>query len=452
MQFELTREFLDNLQYLISNNERIVLQRILDELHPADIAEVYRALHIEEARFLHLLLEEEKASPVLIELEENERRNFLQILPGEIIARQYIEHMDSDDAADLIGELPEDKKEEVLLNIEDVEKAGDILDLLGYEEDTAGGLMAKELIMVNQNWTIRTCLEEMRKLTEQVDDIYYVYVVDNRKILKGTLSLQKMLLSSDETKVEDVYDSSVVSVKANTHSEEVVNIMKKYDLVALPVVDPIGRLLGRITIDDVVDVIREEAEKDYQMVSGISPELGKSGNLFMLTKARLPWLVIGLIGGVFGAHVIGLFENDIGIYPEMALYIPLIGAMGGNVGVQSSSIIVQSLANKSIGLESTTKRLLKEFVIALFNGIILSSFIFVYNILFIDSFALTVTVSLALFSVILFASIFGTFIPLALDKFKIDPALATGPFITTVNDIMGLLIYLSVGRALFSVL
>jgi magnesium transporter len=374
------------------------------------------------------------------------------VLPGEIIAKQYIEHMDSDDAADLIGELPEEKKEDVLLNIEDVEKAGYILDLLGYEEDTAGGLMAKELIRVNENWTIGTCLNELRKQAENVDEIYYVYVVDDRNILKGILSLKKMLLHSDETKIYDIYDTDVVSVNANTHSEEVVNIMRKYDLVTLPVIDQIGRLLGRITIDDVVDVIREEADKDYQMVSGISPDIGKTGNVFLLTRARLPWLVIGLIGGVFAAQVIGLFEQDIGIYPEMAFYIPLIGAMGGNVGVQSSSIIVQSIANKSIGLESTIKRLLREFLIALINGIILSSLIFGYNMLFIDSYALTITVSIALFSVILFASIFGTFVPLALDKMNIDPALATGPFITTVNDIMGLLIYLYVGRTLFSAL
>jgi magnesium transporter len=452
MQFELSREYIDKLIHLIENKEDVAVKNLLDELHPADIAEIYRALNLEEARFLHLLLDQEKASDVLIELEENERKSFLKVLPGETIARQYIEHMDSDDAADLIGELSEDKKEEVLLNIEDVEKAGYILDLLGYEEDTAGGLMAKELIMVNENWTIGTCLNELRKQAENVDDIYYVYVVDNKKILKGTLSLKKMLLHTDDTIIKEIYDEDVVSVKGNTESEEVVNIMRKYDLVALPVVDSIGRLLGRITIDDVVDVIREEAEKDYQMVSGITPEIGKSGNFFNMTRARLPWLVIGLIGGIFGAQVIGLFEGDIGLYPEMAFYIPLIGAMGGNVGVQSSSIIVQSIANKSIGIESTLGRLLKEFVVALMNGIILSSLILVYNIFFIDSLALTITVSIALFSVILFASIFGTFVPLVLDKLKVDPALATGPFITTVNDIMGLLIYLSVGRYLFTVL
>ncbi len=452
MQFELNREYIDKLIHLIENKDDVAVKNLLDELHPADIAEIYRALNLEEARFLHLLFDEEKASDVLIELEENERKSFLKVLPGETIARQYIEHMDSDDAADLIGELSEDKKEEVLLNIEDVEKAGYILDLLGYEEDTAGGLMAKELIMVNENWTIGTCLNELRKQAENVDDIYYVYVVDNKKILKGTLSLKKMLLHSDDTIIKEIYDVDVVSVKGNIESEEVVNIMRKYDLVALPVVDSIGRLLGRITIDDVVDVIREEAEKDYQMISGITPEIGKSGNFFNMTRARLPWLVIGLIGGIFGAQVIGLFEGDIRLYPEMAFYIPLIGAMGGNVGVQSSSIIVQSIANKSIGLESTIGRLLKEFVVALMNGIILSSLILVYNIIFLDSFALTITVSIALFSVILFASIFGTFVPLVLDKTKIDPALATGPFITTINDIMGLLIYLGVGRYLFTIL
>jgi magnesium transporter len=452
MQFELTRDFIDTLTGLIEREEEITLKKMLEELHPADLAEIYRALDIEQDKYLHLLLDQEKATDVLVELEENERRTFLKVLPGEVIAKQYIENMDSDDAADLIGELEEEKKDEVLLNLKDDEKAGYILDLLNYEEDTAGGLMAKELITVNENWSIGKCLGEMRRQAEDLDEIYYVYVVDNRNILKGTVSLKKMLLNPDDTLIKDIYEEDVISVKANTQDEEVGNIMKKYDLVALPVTDPVGRLLGRITIDDVVDVIREEADRDYQMVSGINPDVGPSSNVFVLTKARFPWLLIGLIGGIFGAQVIGLFEGDIGLYPEMAFYIPLIGAMGGNVGVQSSSIIVQSIANKSIGLERTISRLVKEFMIALLNALVLSSLIFVYNLIFIESMALTVTVSSALFSVILFASIFGTIVPLALDKFNIDPALATGPFITTINDIMGLLIYLSVGRTLYSIM
>ncbi len=451
MQLELTREYLENLHNMIKEDDQKEVESLLEELHPADIAEIYVNLSIEEAKYLHLLLDQEKASSVLIELEEEDRKKFLKVLPGDVIARQYLYHMSSDDAVDVINEMDTEKKDEVLANIEDIEKASHILELLDYEEDTAGGLMAKELITVNENWTVTTCLREMRKQAENVDEVYYVYVVNNQRILKGTVSLKKMLLSNDKAKVIDIYNDDVISVRSSTKSEEVANIMQKYDLVALPVVDPIGRLLGRITIDDVVDVIQEEAQEDYQLISGITKDVRFSRNIFQLSKARLPWLFIGLLGGIFGARIIGIFEDQLEIYPQMAFFIPLIAAMGGNAGVQSSSIIVQSLANKSLGIESTWIKLLREILIASLNGIILSAIILGIAFLFSYPVALTATVCIALFAVVFIASIFGTFIPLILNTFKIDPALATGPFITTMNDIVGIFIYLVVGRLLYGV-
>lgn len=449
--FEITKEYIDSLRNIIENKSEESAKMLMSDLHAADIAEIYKELTVEEAKFLYLLLDGEKAADVISCLEEDDRDKFLKVLPGKVIASQFIDHMDSDDAADIIADLSEEKKEEVLSHIEDVEQAGDIVDLLKYDENTAGGLMAKELIAVNENWDISTCLKEMRKQAEDVDEIYYLYVIDNDEKLKGTLSLKKMLLRTNSSKVKNIQNTDVIAVKTDTDSEEVANIMDKYDLVSLPVVDSIGRLVGRITIDDVVDVIRDEAEKDYQMISGIVEDVEPSDKIFILTRARLPWLFIGLIGGIFGAQVISMYEGDLRIYPEMAFFIPLIAAMGGNVGVQSSSIIVQSIASKSLGLESTFMKLLKEFMVASLNGLILSALIFMYNYFFSDSLALTVTVSIALFAVILFGSVFGTFIPLALNRFKIDPALATGPFITTINDIVGLLIYLVIGRLLYGV-
>jgi len=451
MNFELTKEFLDELRERIENKDESGAYKMIEDLHPADIAEIYDELNIEEARFIHIMLDGEKAADVLIELEEDDRRRFLEVLPGDVIAKQFIDKLDSDDAADVLGELSEDKREEVLSSVENMKQAGDIADLLSYDENSAGGLMAKELITVNENWNITTCLKELRKQAEDIEAIYYVYVVDDDRKLKGTLSLKKLLLSPSTASIKDILNTDVISVKTDTDSEEVANIMDKYDLVALPVVDSLGRLVGRITIDDVVDVIREEAGRDYQMVSGITEKVEASDNAFELTRARIPWLFIGLLGGIFGAIVIGFYENDLHIYPEMAFFIPLIAAMGGNVGVQSSSIIVQSLAYDSLGVESIGRKLLKELGVASINGVILSSVIFLYNFFFTDSFALTVTVSTALFAVIIFASIFGTFIPLLMNKFKIDPALATGPFITTVNDIMGLFIYLMIGRVFYGI-
>lgn len=451
MAFELTREFIESLQDLIKKKDKAALTGMIGNLHSADIAEIINELSIKETRYLYKVIEGETRGDILIELEDDVRERFLKALSGEEIARQIIDNMDSDDAADVIAELSDDKQEEVLQNLEDVVLAGDIIDLLSYDADTAGGLMAKELIRVNENWNIITCLREMRKQAENVDEVYYVYVVDDSNILKGVLSLKKLLLVDTGARIKDIYRSDIISVKTDMQREEVANIMHKYDLVVLPVVDSIGRLMGRITIDDVVDVIREEAEKDYQLISGISEDVEPSDNVFILTRARLPWLFIGLLGGIFAALVLGQHEEQLRIYPEMAFFIPLIAAMGGNVGVQSSSIIVQGLANNTIGIESTGRKLVKELMVAGINGIILSAVILAYNLIKQESLALTLTVSSSLFSVILFASIFGTFIPLLLERFRIDPALATGPFITTMNDVISLFIYLMIGRMLYEV-
>jgi magnesium transporter len=451
MPFNLTREYIEELKAVIESNDNSTAQEMIKDLHPADIAEVFGELTNEEAKYLYIHLEDEEAADVLIEMEEDDRENFLKILPADVIARQFIDKMDSDDAADLLGELSEQKKEQILKSISDVEQAGDIVDLLGYDEDTAGGLMAKELVKVNEDWDMNKCMREIRRQAAEIDELYYVYVVDNEGILKGTLSLKRLLVSRSNAKIRNIYNADVISVKTDTNSEEVANIMEKYDLVSLPVIDAIGRLIGRITIDDVVDIIKEEAEKDYQLISGITKDVEPSDNAFVLTRARLPWLLIGLAGGILGAQVISMFEENLRIDPRIALFFPLIAAMGGNVGVQSSSIVVQGIAAKVIDLESMGRKLLKELSVALINGLILGSLILIYNLIFKSSLELTVTVSTALLSVIIFASVFGTFVPLALNKFKIDPALATGPFITTVNDVMGLFIYLGIGRFFYNI-
>jgi magnesium transporter len=450
--FELTREFLEELKDLIASKNNELAAKKISDLHAADIAEIYDELNIEQARFIHLTLEDEKGADVLVELEEDVRERFLENLPAETIAKQFIEQMDSDDAADIISELPQEIKEEVLSNLDDVEQAGDIVDLLNYPEDTAGGLMAKELVAVNLNWNILTSIRAIRKQAEEVDEIYNVYVIDDDDVLKGIISIKKLLLIPTSESISTIYDHEITSVKVDTPDEEVANIMDKYDLVSIPVVDSIGRLVGRITIDDVVDVIREEAEKDYQMASGISSDVEPSDKIWVLTKARIPWLLIGLFGGIISALVMGKYEGDIMKYAGLALFVPLINAMAGNVGVQSSAIVVQGLANNSLGLETLSKKLFKELAIGFTNGVICSTLIFVYNLFMSDSYSLTITVSIALFSVILFASVFGSFIPLMLNRFKVDPALATGPFITTINDIFGLFLYLFIGRIMFTIM
>ncbi|WP_223265864.1 magnesium transporter [Vicingus serpentipes] len=449
MQFELTKDFLETLNLAVEvNNESKVLE-LIDGLQSADIAEIIDEQTLEEAIAFYQFFSQEQAADILIELDEGARERILNSLSSEEIAKQFIDNMDSDDAADVLAEMSDEKKNEVISHLEDFEQASDIVDLLSYEEDTAGGLMAKELFKVDINWDIKTCINELRIQSQDIEQVYTVYVVDDKNILQGIVSLKRLLLTPDNKKIKDIYNDNIISVKANVKDEEVGNIMDKYDLVVVPVVDEIGRLLGRITIDDVVEVIKEEAEKDYQMASGISENVESSDSVWLLTRARLPWLFIGLFGGILGARVIGNYEHELQLHPEMAIFIPLIAAMAGNVGVQSSAIVVQGLANNSLGLDGLWSKLLKELGVALINGVVLSSLIFGYCFFFEASTALSLTVSIALLSVIIFAALFGTIVPLLLNKYKVDPALATGPFITTVNDIFGLFLYFLIGHLMY---
>ncbi|MEZ8000070.1 MAG: magnesium transporter [Flavobacteriales bacterium] len=452
MQFELTKEFISILQEFIENGRDNAIQEALHGLHPADISDVMEELKSDEATYIYKLLENEEAADVLIELEDDELSKLLSALTSKEIAEIIDENVDSDDAADVIQLLPEQKQEEVISQISDESQASDIIALLQFEEGTAGAIMAKELVAVNINWTVGQAIREMRKQADDLENVYTIYVINDEGILKGRLSLKQLLFSATSTRttIKEIYtDEDLRSVESDEDVEEVADVMQKYDLVVIPVITANNLLVGRITIDDVVDVIKDEAGRDYQMASGISERVDSEDRIQRILRARFPWLLIGLIGGIFGALVINIFEYDIKIYPEMAFFIPLIAAMGGNVGVQSSAIIVQGLANKTIGLSSTGQKLLKELGVATLNGVILALVILAFNLRFGDSLALSYTVSIALFCVIIFASLFGTLTPLVLDKLNIDPALATGPFITTANDIVGLFIYFIIGRMMY---
>ena len=446
-RIEINSAYIEQIASLIDANNSAELSLIIADSHIADIAEIIDDLSIDNAHSLFDLIEEEKSALVLVELEDDTLEEILSYLTAKEIAEEVIGNLESDDAADVIGKLSQDKKEEVLALIEDIERASNINDLLTYPEDTAGGLMAKELIKVNENWTTIQCLKEMRKQAEDLKEVYTIYVVDDNDKLLGILSLRKLLLIERATAIKDIIFTEIISVKATEDDEHVANIMNKYDLIALPVVDDLNRLIGRITIDDVMDVAKDEAEKDYQMASGISEDVESSDTAWELTRARLPWLLIGMIGGLLGAKVIGIFDLS-GDNFELAFFIPLIAAMGGNVGVQSAAIVVQGLANDSLKMENIFQKLVKELGVGLLNGIICSIIILGAAFSLGYSLALSLTVSISLFAVIVFAAVFGTFIPLTLEKYNIDPALATGPFITTVNDVLGLFIYFMIGQAI----
>ncbi|MEE3036900.1 MAG: magnesium transporter [Bacteroidota bacterium] len=444
MKFELTNNFINALSSQIEQQDNAATLALIDHCHPADIAEILDHLDFDKSSRLFELLEDSIAADVLVELEDDLREKLLKIHTPKEIAEEFVENMESDDAADIISELPEVKKQEVLSHIENQEHASDIVDLLNYDDNTAGGLMAKELIKVNENWSVMRCVREMRKQAEEVEFVYTIYVVDNNNVLIGTLSLKKLLLTNAKTIISEIMKTDIIKVDASLSQEEVANTMNKYDLIVLPVVNENNQLIGRITGDDVMDIMKEEAERDYQMASGITDDIESNDSIWQITRARLPWLLIGMFGGILGAKVIGIFDIESNF--EMALFIPLIAAMGGNVGVQSAAIVVQSLASGTASLGNISQQLIKELGVALVNGVICSSIILCSSYLLGYGMALSLTVSFALLSVIVFAALFGTFVPLTLNKYKIDPALATGPFITTVSDVLGLFIYFLIGQ------
>lgn len=450
MEFKISREFLTEIEQLISENKSQELLLLLEDIHFADIAEIMEELDDYGAAYIFNTLDSEKTAEILLELDEEVREKILRNLSPKEIAEE-LDELSTDDAADIIAELPQYKKEQVISELEDVEHAKDIVDLLRYDEDTAGGLMGKELVKVNENWNVLTCVKEMRSQAENVTRVHSIYVVDDEERLKGRLSLKDLLTTSTKTPISEVYIRKVDYVKVDTKDVEVARIMQKYDLEAIPVVDELGRLVGRITIDDIVDVIKEEADKDYQLAAGISQDVEADDSVLQLTKARLPWLVLALLGGFISVHVLGIFEPIMGVHPELFFFTPLIAAMAGNVGVQSSAIIVQGLANNTI-IGPIIERLLKELSLSLLNGLILAA-ILLLGSYFLLGYEIHVgyTVAIALLSVIIMASLIGTFIPIILNKYGIDPALATGPFITTSNDILGILTYFTIAKIILGI-
>ena len=448
-KFVLTDELISKILDFINSSDDNSILETFSNYHHADIAEIIEELNSEEATYIIKLLDSEKTSDVLMELDDDYREKILKNLSIKEIAEE-VEELDSDDATDIISELPEEKQKKVISKIIDAEHKADIKELLKYDEDSAGGLMAKELIKVNENWTVTRCVKEMRSQASEVTRVHSVYVVDNDDILLGRLSLKDLLVANPKTKIRSIYKKNVDHVYDTDSAESVAGTMQKYDLGAIPVVNKKKKLLGRITIDDIVDLIKEEAEEDYQLAAGILQDVDVDDTIFELTKARLPWLIVGLIGGIGAAFVMVGFD-EILIQNEILFYFtPLIAAMAGNVGVQSSAIIVQGLANDDIR-GSINNRLFKETLLSILNGVILAILLFIFIYFWKADTNIALALSVALVAVVIVAGIIGTFIPLFLNKRGIDPAIATGPFITTSNDIFGILIYFMVAKLILQI-
>jgi len=442
VQFELTKYFLAEIRSNIEATNSEFISKEIGNLHPADIADIIQHLSIEEGKFIFDLLEEEKAADSLVELDEEYQEKFLDNLSIAEIAEQ-VDQLDSDDAADILGILTEEEKDEALSQMQDKDLASEVIDLLKYDEDTAGGLMQSEYIQARSNWSVKRCVIELRRQAEDVERVYTIYVVDDNDVLLGVLSLKLLLFAQPNTHISDLYLSKNIKyVKTKDTNEDVAEIMQKYDLVTIPVVDSLHKLVGRITIDDVLDVIQEEAEKDYQMASGITDNVEATTSVFKNIKSRLPWILIGILGGILSSLILKNYELEIAINPILAFFIPLITATGGNVGVQSSAIVVQGLASNDFQFSGILKRVFKELIVGMIIGIICGGLVFIANY-FMNSgdILMGITIGLSIFIVVIIAAIFGTLVPLVLEKMRIDPALATGPFVTTSNDILGLSIY-----------
>jgi len=444
--FELSKEIIQEISQLISNKKNKEIKKKVKEIHYADLAEIINELNFQESIYLIKLIDSDKTSDVLTELDEDVREKILERLSEKEIAGE-IKELDSDDAADILSELSDEKQEKVISLIKDENITDNIRELLNYEEDSAGGLMAKELISVNENWSVLTCLREIRKQAKDITRVHSIYVLNKKKVLIGRLSLKDLITSPSKSKIKEIYIPKVDFVNVNDSADEVAKLMSKYDLEAIPVVNDKTELLGRITIDDIVDYIKDEAEEDYLLAAGISNDVEADDSILELTKARLPWLILGLFGGLGSVFILENFEGIMATKELRALffYTPLIAAMAGNVGVQSSAIVVQGLANDQIK-GSLISRLIKEISLTLLNGIILSLIIIVFGLLINQSLEMSITISLSMILVIVVAALIGTSVPIILEKFGIDPAIATGPFITTGNDVIGILLFFYIAK------
>jgi magnesium transporter len=413
---------------------------LIDDARPADVADLIEHLNPDERLFVFKLLEPEGAGEVLVEIEPPVQDRILKDLDNQAIS-EIVEELDSDDAADLVGDLPANRAKKIIETVGD-EAFGELEKLLPFPEDTAGGIMALEYVAVKADATVQDAIESVREKREEVESLYYLWVVDVSGVLVGVISLKDLVLEPGVRKVSDIMNREVISVHVNTDQEEVVQLVKKYDLVNIPVVDESNRLVGRITHDDIIDVIEEETDEDISRMAGVIDEEIAEESALRISRARLPWLIAGLFGGLLAAVVINKFESSLEKVIALSFFFPVIMAMGGNTGIQAATVVVRGLATGDISLMNIWKRLRMELRVAMMNGVICGTVLGMIVSFWLSDYGLGAVVALSAILIIISSGFIGSAVPLVLNKSNIDPALATGPFVTTLNDVLSLIIYL----------
>ncbi len=435
------KEIVENIRYLLDVRDEPKLKNIIIDTHPADLADIIQDLDDDEKIFLFSLIKPEIASDVVLELDEVTRELIVTSVETERLSA-IVDEMDSDDATDVVSELPEQRAKEVLALVDTQDRA-EVQKLLLHDEESAGGIMALEIVTVYDDETVDDAIQQIREKADEIEDIYYIYAIDRGGRLVGIVSLQQIILSKAKTLIREIMDLDVISVTVEKDQEEVANLVRKYDLVAVPVVDAYNRLVGRITIDDIVDVLQEEATEDMQRMAGISEEeVLQETSTFRIARFRLPWLIIAFIGEIGGISVLNHFKASIQQIISISFFIPVIMAMAGNAGIQSSTIVVRSIALSEGGTSRIWERFFREIKVAFLNSFVLSSMIFIVVWVMFQQPDFGLAIAVAMMLVILIAATVGATAPFLLNKINIDPAIATGPFITTCNDVLGLFIYL----------
>ena len=424
----------------IQRKERMALKKVIDDMRPADVADLIEHLDPDERLYIFELLEPEGAGEILVEIEPPVQEHLLNKLDNEVIS-EIVHGLDSDDAADLVGDLPVERAKEIIETLEE-DVSEEIEKLLPYPEDTAGGIMALEFLAVRDDSTAQEAINTIRENRDEVQNIYYLFVVDASSRLVGVVSLKDLVLEPPQKKIRDFMNPEVISVDVETDQEEVARLVKKYDLVTIPVVDGGHHLVGRITHDDIMDVIEEEANEDIGLMAGVIHQEIAEESPLKISRARLPWLIAGLFGGILAAWVINQFEASLREIIALSFFFPVIMAMGGNTGTQAATVAVRGLATGDISMFNIGKRLWVEMKVAFFNGILLGILLGMIVGIWLSDYRLGMIVAMALIVIVLNSGFIGAAVPLAFKKLHIDPALATGPFVTTTNDVLSLLIYL----------